>query len=1070
MRPVNVLRSKLTVPRLDADLWSRPELNGKLARIAAYPVTVVQAGAGYGKTTAVAQSLASLRVPCCWYSPGPEDAGSFVFSCYLAAALDGLLPGLQEQFTEALRDQEVSGWEKILGFLLFCLEGKERETGVLVVDDWHFMSKEQEVCSFFDRFLAGKPGWLRVVILSREKVTLPEVCRLAPRGERLLIEEKDLAFSAQEVYDYLAQTGNRRLTRDDALRIYQSSEGWVMALKLIGKGMQEGTHFSLEAVESSNLSALFDFLALEVLERQEADLQSFLLKSSVLEYVSAPACAAVIGAEFAPRLIQRAVEKGLFLTECDEGLYRYHNLFRNFLRREARKRLPDWEILHCRAGYFYLQEGREEEALHHLLLGRQWADAARLLSRLGMALVHSGRIQLLRSCLEKLPADLQRRPELLIALGEAERLASNYQAALGFYRAAEEKCAAAGDRPGLARALRGLGEVYIDTIQPELAEKFLRRAYKVLDEEQTEEKAEILNLLAENTLNQGRPRQATRYQRLAGEMLHLAGRGNLEARLLLRTGRLEAAIRLLESRLPAEKEGYHPPVSFRETPLLLSLCYSFVGEAQKAVVAAEEGIRLGQKLKSPFVEAIGYVRLGHALLVRDGRPTPSCREAYQAALELNDRLGVIRGRTEVLMGQCLVHGLLQDWLAAKRCGLEGIAVTEQVKDRWFTAVLHHCLGAAAANCQLFAEAESYLAKAAEMFSRCGDSFGKAVAAWWLTNVALKNGREEEFCREAARLLELCEGRGYDFLLQRATLLGAQDGRASIPLLREAKRREISRAYVDWLLQKLGVSENLPCVGYTLKVQTLGKFRAWRGEEEIELTEWRRESARRLFLLFLTRRRQLLHKEEIMAYLWQDAEPEAALRDFKVALNALMNVLEPGRQPRSPSFFIQREGAAYYFNLASGFWLDAEEFENLVARAQKVAAQWPEQAEIQLKRALELYEGDYLQGVFQDEWCLEERERLAVLYIRALELLAKLLARRGDYAGCLKAAEKILEKDNCWEEAYRLQMLCYGKLNNGAMVTRVYKKCAAVLKEELGVNPSGKTAGLYKKLAQKLLTW
>ncbi|MGQ9823798.1 MAG: BTAD domain-containing putative transcriptional regulator [Desulfotomaculales bacterium] len=1069
MQPLNLLRSKLAVPQVEADFFPRPKLIKKLEEIPAYPVTVVQAGAGYGKTTAVAQYLPLGRVPVCWYTPGPEDASPYVFSWYLAGALASFLPGLKERFESVLGAAEFPGWEKTLGALLFALEeGARKAAGgcVLVVDDWHLMERERDVAAFFDRFLACKPGWLRLVVLSREKVSLPEISRLGVKGERLLIEEKDLAFSAGEVYDYLAKVSGARVTREDAKSIYRYSEGWVIALKLIGK-VYRGPGFSLETLENGNLDALFDFLAQEVLARQEADMQSFLLKSSVLDYVSLPACAAVMGAEFSPQMVYRAAAKGLFLSRLDDHLFRYHYLFRNFLRREARKRLPDWEVLQCRAGYFYLQEGQDEEALGYLLRGKQWADAARVLERLGKPLVNSGRSQLFRSYFQELPAEHRKRPEFYVVLGEAERLASSYREALQYYREAQELAAALGDRRGLAAALRGTGEVYVDTIQPELAGDFLRRAYRSLGEEDAQEKAEILSLLAENYLNQGRPRQAGRYQRLAGEMFHLASRGNLEARLLLRTGRLEAAIRLLESRAPHQNDSYYTPASFRETPLLLSLCYSFVGEAEKAILAAQEGIRLGQKLRSPFVEAVGYARLGHALLIREGRPAPSVLEAYRAAMDLNDRLGVVRGRTEVLMGQCLFYGLCRDWLAAKRCGTEGVEVTGRLKDRWFSAVLLHCLGVAATNCRRFDEAKDYLEKAREMFSACGDSFGKAVASWWLACNALKTGESEIFSREAASLLELCESRGYDFLFARGTLLGPPDGRVSIPLLQEARRREIASAYVDLLLSRLGAGLAPVLPEYTLKVYTLGKFRVFRGAEEIEFGAWRRESARRLFLLLLTKRHRLLHKEEIMACLWPEAEPEAALRDFKVALNALLNVLEPGRQPRNPSFFIQRDGPAYYFNLASGYWLDAEEFESLVARAGKMAADRPEQAELELKRALDLYAGDYLQGLLQDEWCLEERERLAVLCIRATELLARLLFRRGDYRGCLQLAEKILEKDCCWEEAYRLQMLCHGKLGNRAMVVRTYQKCAGMLKKELGVLPSARTSGLYEKLAQKL---
>lgn len=85
--------------------------------------------------------------------------------------------------------------------------------------------------------------------------------------------------------------------------------------------------------------------------------------------------------------------------------------------------------------------------------------------------------------------------------------------------------------------------------------------------------------------------------------------GNLEARMLLRTGKLQEAKQVL-----LYKEGENQlPQSHREKELLLSLIQSFMGNGKEAKSLAQHGISQGIKGKSPFVEACGWIRMGHAV-------------------------------------------------------------------------------------------------------------------------------------------------------------------------------------------------------------------------------------------------------------------------------------------------------------------------------------------------------------------------------------------------------------------------------------------------------------------------
>ena len=90
--------------------------------------------------------------------------------------------------------------------------------------------------------------------------------------------------------------------------------------------------------------------------------------------------------------------------------------------------------------------------------------------------------------------------------------------------------------------------------------------------------------------------------------------GNLDARISLRTGKLKEAQAILNERIVEE---FTLPDSHRETDVLLSLIYSMIGEVDLAMESALKGIQLGEKEKSGFVEAVGWIRMGHAKVLQD---------------------------------------------------------------------------------------------------------------------------------------------------------------------------------------------------------------------------------------------------------------------------------------------------------------------------------------------------------------------------------------------------------------------------------------------------------------------
>lgn len=252
----------------------------------------------------------------------------------------------------------------------------------------------------------------------------------------------------------------------------------------------------------------------------------------------------------------------------------------------------------------------------------------------------------------------------------------------------------------------------------------------------------------------------------------------------------------------------------------------------------------------------------------------------------------------------------------------------------------------------------------------------------------------------------------------------------------------------------------------LHIQTLGGFRLWRNDVEVDQTAWGREKALHLFQFFVTMRRQAsyIHKEQIADRLWLETDPEKGDRDFKVALHAINKVLEPERKPRAEPRFIQRHDQTYAFNREL-MWIDADAFEDLIIAGNQVLADDVEAAISYYQQALALYHGDYLPERRYEDWSSAERERLQVLVLGLMTNLADLLIGRNSLES-VRLTQRVLMIDPVWEAAYRTQMRAYLEQGNRPLALRTYQQCVDVLNREFSIEPLPETQQLYEQIKAK----
>jgi DNA-binding SARP family transcriptional activator/HEAT repeat protein len=297
----------------------------------------------------------------------------------------------------------------------------------------------------------------------------------------------------------------------------------------------------------------------------------------------------------------------------------------------------------------------------------------------------------------------------------------------------------------------------------------------------------------------------------------------------------------------------------------------------------------------------------------------------------------------------------------------------------------------------------------------------------------------------------------------ARLLGDLGAAAAYPSLR-ALLKDRSPAVRQAAEDALGRLIYKP--PYTLRIRTLGAFALRRGEQEVRDRDWRSGKARQLFQFLLTERGRALPRERVLDTLWPEMELDAANNNLRVTINRLNKALEPDRPDGAPPAYITMQSDTYTFNTASDYQLDSAEFAAAVAEGQRAERRGQRQAAAAaFRRAVALYGGPYLPDNTYEDWTVVERERLAMLFNDAAIRLGALLLEEGAAHEAIGLGWRVLETDPTHEDAYRLLMRAHVSLGERSSALRLYARCVAVLRDELGVEPLPETTALYQSLRE-----
>jgi len=428
--PTPILATKLYIPRPQPNVVSRPRLIERLNEGLHGNLILISAPAGFGKTTLVSEWVAIIERPTAWLSLDEADSDPTRFLTYFIAAVQTIAATIGEGVLGALQSPQPPPIESMLTTLLNDLTTIQ-DPFILVLDDYHVLDAKaiDQALTFLVEHL---PPQMHLVIATREDPALP-LARLRARGQLTEVRATDLRFTPAEAAAFLNQVMGLGLSAQDIARLSRRTEGWIAGLQLAAISMQ-GQEDAADFIRSFTGSHHFvlDYLVEEVLSQQPERIQTFLLRTSILDRMSGPLCDAVVldSSVSGRETLEYLEHANLFIVPLDNERcwYRYHHLFAELLRfRLQQSTASSMEgergviaELHIRASQWYEDHGLELEAFHHAVAAHDVERAARLVEGKGMPLQFRGAVVPVLRWLESLPKTaLDARPALWVMYASA---------------------------------------------------------------------------------------------------------------------------------------------------------------------------------------------------------------------------------------------------------------------------------------------------------------------------------------------------------------------------------------------------------------------------------------------------------------------------------------------------------------------------------------------------------------------------------------------------------------------------------------------------------------------------
>jgi DNA-binding SARP family transcriptional activator len=1040
-------------------------------------VVFVIADAGYGKTTLLADFSRRTRLRTLWYRMDEEDRNWVTFLSYLVAAGREHDPEFAPRTYALLQDTGPggAGRDEVTAAFMRELPDIAPTPTVLILDDFHVADGSGDVAYVAKMLVTKAPERLSIVVSSR---LAPDMAlgRLRAQGEVAELRNRDLQFSEREIADLFDSHLDHPLDRESIGLLNRRSEGWAASLQLIGTALRDRT--ALETREfirslSGDQAELYDYLAEEVVGDLPTSHQEFLMRTSLLQAVTVASGAAICGKPTSAieAMVEQSERLGLLGRQGSVSAgFRYHPLVREFLEGRLRANIGDTGIraLHEEAG-IWAEAVDWRPACYHYEAAHNISSLHRVLDSAIDSIAGQGRYEVAADYLRRYePSGPRASFEIVASRVEFQR--GNFDTALN--HANRAVALEPGSDAALSNSITMHGHVGNLEQSWELAKQLAATAGSPLYRSIAQARCLMYEASLDGPLSNGIAYLSDLALRSEADRLtHFAGVSRLNIAILEQArGDSDAAYLNADQAIVALGNAYEgAELASAYLARAAALAYrGSIAEARADIRAAADAAPAASRgewlVEAAEIEVgFGSDNLAESLLAeaRSAPMTPSIRR-YSHTIETRLLLRRRNSNGARALATTFEVGKGSDLPALKSRQLAlaahaAFASGDGGARRLIDEAEHHAEAQGSLlwlrYCQMLKAVRgqdsgkrlsSLMERIPANESWSLDAFAEDVCFGLADLDQAARDRVERQCasrRErwlpALRVVVASPGAGSRWMAgEILDVVGETEDIATLrALARSSKGTQARTALGKSLARRLAPR---------FVVEDLGRVEV-RSENDVVPTASIRRKVLAMLCYLLTRPRFSATRDEVIDALWPDLAPDVAVNSLNQTVYFLRRVFEP--------HYAEDLSAGYVHHNSDMLWLDQELVTSRSALCREIldsiGAEPDPMAVMQV--SIE-YTDRFALDFAYEEWAVPYRTSLHAKYLRVVESAVRSDMASGHHDRAIEIARRALDRDADVESLELALLRLYRTTGAHAAAAEQYAHYAAVLKEELGIDP------------------